>query len=78
MIAAAHCETSCAEIRSGCQVRNVAFWPLADIVVAPPDVRFQGKSGHGVRNAKCPFLTQNGHLVLSPSEVGCVRCAVLP
>ena len=61
MIAAAHCETSCAEIRSGCQVRNVAFWPLADIVVAPPDVRFQGKSGHGVRNAKCPFLTLSGH-----------------
>jgi hypothetical protein len=35
----------------------VYFWHLADIVVAPPDVRFQGKSGHGVRNAKCPFLT---------------------
>jgi hypothetical protein len=26
----------------------VRFWPEADIVLAPSDVRFRGQSGHGL------------------------------
>ena len=46
MIAVAHCEMLGAETRSDCQA-HVAFWHLADMPTALPDVCFEGKSGRG-------------------------------
>ncbi len=41
--------------------RNVRYWHLAGISIAPGDVCFRGKSGHGDCAAKCLLMTQSGH-----------------
>jgi hypothetical protein len=39
----------------------VRFWPKADIQISFADVRFRGKSGHGLLWCKCPLMTQSRH-----------------
>ena len=39
----------------------VSYWHLADIPVAPPNVRFWGYSGHQRALIQCLFLTQRRH-----------------
>ena len=42
-------------------MRNVRYWPLADMPRCTANVRFRGSSGHDDCSAKCPLMTQSGH-----------------
>ena len=41
--------------------RDVCLWHKADILIAWPNVRFRGKSGHRNLRASRPLLTHSGH-----------------
>jgi hypothetical protein len=48
-------------------MKDVRFWPKADIITVLSHVRFRGYSGHGILRASRPLLTQSGrHFVQHP------------
>jgi hypothetical protein len=63
-------------------VRNVAYWPKADILIAPRDVRLRGNSGHRNSTMSCPVVTQLRHGALfcrhAQSTLNLSYCAKLP
>src|SRR5262249_14594858 len=46
-------------------LHNVRFCHEADLAAALGDVHFWGQSGHQSQLAKCPLITQSGHLGLA-------------
>jgi hypothetical protein len=47
---------------------NDCFWHKADITMAPPNVRFWGRSGHSALTTSRQLMTQSGRAIKPASQ----------